>query len=75
MKFNGGYLAADILFFAPALFYNLREVYPYYEFDAEKQEIRYKKKPEDSWRIYHPLPEEVANSKAYFGTSQDGTEQ
>jgi hypothetical protein len=28
LKFNGGYLVADILFFAPAAFYNLREVYP-----------------------------------------------
>ena len=36
LKFNSGYLVADILFFAPAAFYNLREVYPFYEFDVEK---------------------------------------
>src|SRR5271167_3859020 len=35
LKFNGGYLALDILFFTPAMFFNLREVYPYYDFDLE----------------------------------------
>src|SRR6267154_63959 len=29
LKFNGGYLALDILLFAPAAFFNLREVFPF----------------------------------------------
>ncbi|MCD9458118.1 hypothetical protein [Marinibactrum halimedae] len=67
LKFNGGYLTADILFFAPAMFYNLREVFPYYQFDVEKKEVRYKKRESDGWMIYKPKPEEVEHAKAYFG--------
>lgn len=66
LKFNGGYLAADILFFAPAAFFNLREVYPYYEFDTEKGVVRYKNKPQDSWLEYAPLAAESERAKAYF---------
>ena len=40
LKFNGGYLALDILFFAPAMFFNLREVYPYYEFDMQARVVK-----------------------------------
>ena len=67
LKFNGGYLAADILFFAPAMFFNLREVFPYYEIDIEKNEIRYKKDESDEWIIYKPKPEEIQHAKTYFG--------
>ncbi|MCW3149001.1 hypothetical protein N8H22_10395 [Stutzerimonas stutzeri] len=66
LKFNGGYLAADILFFAPAAFYNLREVYPFYEFDIEKGEIRYKKDEADPWMSYKPTPAEAERARAYF---------
>lgn len=67
LKFNGGYLAADILFFAPAMFFNLREVFPYYEFDLEANEIRYKKKETDSWTSHTPKQEEIAAAKTFFG--------
>lgn len=67
LKFNGGYLAVDILFFAPAMFFNLREVFPYYQFDIENNEIRYKKKKSDEWTIYKPKAEEVEHAKRYFG--------
>ncbi len=66
LKFNGGYLAADILFFAPATFFNLREVFPYYQFDVEKNEVRYKKKESDEWMVYKPKPEEIQHAKKYF---------
>lgn len=66
LKFNSGYLVADILFFAPAAFYNLREVYPFYEFDVEKNEVRYKKNAGDQWTVYKPTPAEVARAQAYF---------
>lgn len=64
LKFNGGYLALDILFFAPAAFFNLREVYPMYEFDLEKKYVRYKYKPEEEWSIYVPLESEALESMA-----------
>jgi hypothetical protein len=67
LKFNGGYLAADILFFAPAMFFNLREVFPYYQFDLEKNEVRYKKTESDEWTIYKPKTKEIERAKRYFG--------
>lgn len=66
LKFNGGYLALDILFFAPATFFNLREVYPFYEFDVKSGVVRYKKEPEDAWRTYTATEDEVNRAKAYF---------
>lgn len=66
LKFNSGYLVADILFFAPAAFYNLREVYPFYEFDVAKGVVRYKKNEQDQWISYIPTAAEVARARAYF---------
>ncbi|WP_028237991.1 hypothetical protein [Stutzerimonas azotifigens] len=66
LKFNGGYLAADILFFAPALFYNLREVFPYYEFDVAQGVVRYKKNEQDPWLSYKPTAAEAERARAYF---------
>jgi hypothetical protein len=63
LKFNGGYLALDILFFAPAAFFNLREVYPFYEFDLDKKNVRYKVKPEDEWSTAVPLQAEELRAK------------
>ncbi|MDH3619849.1 MAG: hypothetical protein OER91_03085 [Gammaproteobacteria bacterium] len=67
LRFNGGYLALDILFFAPAIFFNLRQVYPYYELDQVEGVIRYKRKEEDPWIEYRPSGPEAAAAKAYFG--------
>ncbi len=67
LKFNGGYLAADILFFAPAMFFNLRGVFPEYEFDMDEGVIRYRLKPEDGWTSYQPSPAEADNARNYFG--------
>ena len=66
LKFNSGYLAADILFFAPAAFYNLREVYPFYEFDVEQGVVRYKKNESDPWISYKPTAAEAERARAYF---------
>jgi hypothetical protein len=67
LKFNGGYLAADILFFAPATFFNLREVFPFYQFDVATGTVQYRKKSSDPWTRYTPTPAEAARAKAYFG--------
>lgn len=66
LKFNSGYLVADILFFAPAAFYNLREVYPFYEFDVAQGVVRYKKKASDQWTTYTPTQAEAERAQAYF---------
>jgi hypothetical protein len=66
LKFNSGYLVADILFFAPAAFYNLREVYPFYEFDVAQGVVRYKKNESDQWTTYKPTAAETARAQAYF---------
>jgi hypothetical protein len=66
LKFNGGYLALDILFFAPATFFNLREVFPYYQFDVPGGVVRYKKSETDEWTVYTPPPNESERAKEYF---------
>ncbi len=70
LKFNGGYLVADILFFAPALFFNLREVFPFYELDLENKVIKYKLKESDEWTSYKPKQVEVERAIYYFGDSE-----
>ncbi len=67
LKFNGGYLALDILFFAPAMFFNLREVFPYYEFDSEEGVVRYRLEKDSDWTTYKPTVAEIAHAKSFFG--------
>jgi hypothetical protein len=66
LKFNGGYLALDILFFAPAMFFNLREPYPFYEFDLQNRVVKYKKLENDEWRVYTPSAAEAARGRDFF---------
>src|SRR3982074_510565 len=66
LKFKGGHLAADIILFAPAAFFNLREVFPFYEIDVKDGVISYKEKATDVWTEYKPKPEEAARAQNYF---------
>ena len=66
LKFKGGHLAADIILFAPAAFFNLREAFAYYEIDANNGVIRYKEKESDPWTEYRPKAEEAAHAKSYY---------
>jgi len=66
LKFNGGYLALDILLFAPAAFFNLREVFPFYEVDMADRVVRYRKDADHPWEVYRPTPEESKRAEAYF---------
>lgn len=68
LKFNGGYLAMDILFFAPAAFFNLREVYPYYEFDLAKKQVKYRKTEVEEWSVFVPLQADEQQGKDAFAT-------
>lgn len=70
LKFNGGYLAADILFFAPAMFFNLREFYPFYEFDVASGTIKYKKFKSEPWTIHQPTDSEILRAKKYFNVTE-----
>lgn len=67
LQFRGGALAMDVLFFAPAAFFNLRGLFPYYEFDTERGVVKYKNKQGDAWREYTPKAAEVERAKQYFG--------
>lgn len=66
LKFNGGYLALDILFFTPAMLVNLRGLYSYYEFDLEKKVVKYKEKETERWAIYESTKEEIDLAKYNF---------
>jgi hypothetical protein len=66
LKFKGGRLAADIVLFAPAAFFNLRGAFPYYDFDVARSVIRYKLHETDTWSEYRPKPEEAARAQNYF---------
>lgn len=67
LKFNGGYLALDILFFAPAALFNLREVYPFYEFDIEKKHVKFKSSTAEEWSIFVPLSADAEQGMAALG--------
>ncbi len=66
LQFKGANLALDILFFAPATFFNLRGVYPYYEFDVKEGVVRYRRNTEEGWTTYKPSPAEAQNAIDYF---------
>jgi hypothetical protein len=48
------------------MFFNLREVYPFYEFDTEKGVVRYKKQAADPWHTYTPTSDEIERARSYF---------
>lgn len=66
LKFKGGHLAADIILFAPAAFFNLREAFAFYEIDVKNGVIRYKEKESDPWTQYTPKAEEAAHAKHFY---------
>src|SRR4051794_9933408 len=66
LRFKGGHLAADIILFAPAAFFNLREAFAYYEIDVKSGVIRYKQKEADPWIEYRPKAEEAAHAKSFY---------
>ncbi len=68
LRFKGGHLAVDIILFAPAAFFNLREVFPYYEIDVSQRVIRYKSTPTEGWTEYKPKPEESEHARTFFET-------
>lgn len=72
LDFKGEYLALDILFFAPAMFFNLREPYAHYEFDLVERVVRYRKNESDAWSVYTPTAEEQARGRRHFANPPAG---
>lgn len=66
LKFNGGYLVFDILFFTPLALFNLREVEAFYNFDIENKVVRYRMNEDDEWISYVPLDYEAARAREFF---------
>lgn len=73
LKFKGGHLAADIILFAPAAFFNLREAFAFYDIDAKNNIIRYKSNKDDAWVEYRPKAEEAARAKNFYEGAQTAT--
>lgn len=66
LRFHGGRLAMDILFFAPATMFNLRGVFPFYDLDVEKGVVRYKMKAGDPWTEYRPSAPERERARQFY---------
>ncbi|GAA5006907.1 hypothetical protein GCM10025793_15910 [Lysobacter lycopersici] len=66
LALKGGHMATDIIFFAPALFFNLRGAFKFYEVDVRSHTIRYRDDERDPWNSYQVKPEEEARARAYF---------
>lgn len=70
LRLNGSYMALDILFFCPALFFNLREAFPHYQFDLDKRVVRYRKKESDPWVEHQPTSAESARAQSFFSVAK-----
>jgi hypothetical protein len=66
LKLNGWYMVFDTLAFPLAAAFNLRQVYPFYEFDVEKKVVRYRKKETDEWHTHTTFPAEMAQAQEFF---------
>ena len=77
LHISGGKMAGSILFFAPALFIGgFRDVMPFYQFDPDANELRYRSSDKEEWRLYKPLNAEAERARNFFsvhGTCGDAT--
>lgn len=67
LKLNVGYMIMDALIFGPGALFNLRGVYPEYEFDLDNRVIRFRKSLADPWREYQPKESEADRARRYYG--------
>lgn len=66
LNVSGTAITMDVLFFAPAAFWTAQRAFPFYQFDLEKQVIRYKKSDGDDWKEYPITEQERAKAKSFF---------
>lgn len=69
LRFHGGRLAMDILFFAPATMFNLRGAFPFYDIDIDKGVIRYKMNAADPWTEYTPTAAERERARQFYNAT------
>ena len=66
---SGGKMAGSILFFAPALFIGgFRDVMPFYQFDPDANQLRYRSTDKEEWHLYTSpkLDAEAERAKNFF---------
>jgi uncharacterized protein YceK len=57
LKVSPGIIVIDALFFAPAIFFNVKGSLPFYEVDLDSRDLKYKVNNEENW-ITYLIPEE-----------------
>jgi hypothetical protein len=67
MNVSSGVILLDALFFAPAAFFNVQGSFSYYEFDLERNVIKYKNNSEDNWLEYKVPGPERDRAKRFYG--------
>jgi len=67
LNVSGTAITMDVLFFAPAAFWTAQRAFPFYQFDLEKQIIRYKKGERDEWKEYPVTEQERSKAMTFFG--------
>jgi len=65
LRVSSGNIVIAALFFAPALFYNVKTVFESYEFNLEKETIRFKNANKEEWKEYI-IPEGEKNEAKHF---------
>ena len=69
---SGGKMAGSILFFAPALFIGgFRDVMPFYQFDPDANELRYRSTAQEEWHLYKSpkLDAEAERARTFFAAN------
>jgi hypothetical protein len=62
-----GVIGLDALFLAPLAFANVQGPFPYYEFDLQRNVIKYKDSAEDNWLEYKIPDAERERAKKFYG--------
>ncbi len=66
LNVSGGVIALDVLLFAPATFFNVQGPFYYYEFDLDKELIRYKDEETEDWKEYRIPFAEKDRARRHF---------
>ena len=71
---SGGKMAGSILFFAPALFIGgFRDVMPFYQFDPDANELRYRSTLHEEWHLYRSPKLDAETERARLFFAEHGT--
>ena len=71
LRVSGGAIFCDIMFFAPAMFLNMQHAFKFYEFDVENKVIKFKRKQNQEWTIYHVPEDQQTRIKDFFEQSPE----